>query len=161
MGIEHLLDRCPQSVLGRYVVIASFDSGALIPNEKERVLGWCSSDSLTYTSKVASVETLPYDNFDEWYVFTSPLRLTDCEVFVNSGGFTLEIPASAPTWDPTWDRAAARDAAERLTALQARFWNQLERLGAESYIAQGDCFVFVSANPDLFDSAVAVFESYV
>jgi hypothetical protein len=157
MGIGHLLQHCPQALLGRYVVVACFDSGPFSLNESERAMGWRVDGQLSYTSKVTSVETLPYDNFDEWYVFESPVNLTDCEVFVNAGGFTFEAPVPA---DPTWDVITASAAAKRLTAMQSRFWKQLERFGAESYIAHGDFFIFASADQKLFEDVTVAFNAY-
>jgi hypothetical protein len=34
-GIGRLIERCPEVLLGRYLVIASFDSGPLHPNAVE------------------------------------------------------------------------------------------------------------------------------
>jgi hypothetical protein len=157
MGVGHLLEHCPQALLGHYVVVTSFDSGPLALNESERAMGWHVDGALSYTNQVGSVETLPYDNFDEWYVFKSPVRLTDCEVFVNAGGFTLERPVPA---DPTWDTITAKTDAERLTAMQARFWVQLERFGAESYISDGDSFLFATANHTFFNDVAFAFNDY-
>src|ERR1700690_1294964 len=161
MGIGPLLAHCPRALLGRYVVIASFDSGPLALNETERGMGWHVDGGLAYTSKVDSVDARPYENFDEWYVFESPVPITDCEVSVNFGGFTFEAPpAPDQTWDPTWDRISATEAAERITMMQARFWSQLERIGAESYLSDGDCFLFASANQAVFEDAVAAFTGH-
>jgi len=138
-------------------VVTCFDSGPLVLNESEREMGWREDGQLTYTSKVTSVEMLPYDNFDEWYVFESPIQLTDCEIFVDGGGFTLEGPMPA---DPTWDVITVRADSERLTAMQSRFWKQFERFDAESYIAEGDFFLFASANQQVFESVAAAFKGY-
>jgi hypothetical protein len=72
MGIGHLLEHGPQAVLGRYLVITSFDSGPLALNETERGMGWQVDGQLTYTNKLTSIETLPHDSFDEWYAFNRP-----------------------------------------------------------------------------------------
>jgi len=132
-GIGQLLEHCPQAVLQRYVVIAAFDSGPLSPNENELAMGWHSEKDLLYTTKVGSVGVLPFDNNDEWYVFDSPVVVSNCEVFVNAGGFTLESPNQY--FDTTWDRRIFQEDVERLANMQARFWNQMERFGAQSYIS--------------------------
>jgi hypothetical protein len=54
--------------------------------------------------------------------------LIDVEVFVNFGGFCVR---------------------DRADEIQARFWSQLV-IAPECFVADGDRFVFVSKNPDLF-----------
>ena len=159
MGIGHLLEHCPQAVLGRYLVITSFDSGPLALNETERGMGWQVDGQLTYTNKLTSIETLPHDSFDEWYVFKSPVSLTGCEVFVNRGALTFDAPVLVHL-DPTWDGIGARAEVERLIGTQSRFWRQLERFGAESYIAEGDFFLFASADRTLFEDLAVAFDAY-
>jgi len=157
MGIGHLIEQCPQALLGRFVVVTSFDSGPLTLNESERAMGWSMNNELAYTTRVSSVETLPYDNFDEWYVFKDPVQLANCEVFVTGGGFTFEDP---PPADPTWDISLAQENAERLTGVQTRFWDQLNSFNPESYIAEGGLFLFASANQELFTAVASAFKDY-
>jgi len=115
---------------------------------------------LTYTSRLDSLGPLPYDNYDEWYVFTSPTRLTSCDVFINFGGFTLRNPEEpAVELHPTWDHVGARRLADEQQHLQERFWNQLESFGAESYIGDGDNFIFATANTDVFTRVAEAFRS--
>ena len=103
---------------------------------------------------------LPHENFDEWYVFTSPTRLRSCDVFINIGGFTLRNPEeSLAALDPTWDRVGAKVlAGEQIRELE-KFWSQLELFGAESYIADGDNFIFATTNAVLYARVEIAFRS--
>ncbi len=159
-GIGHLIERCPEVLLGRYLVVTCFDSGPLHPNAEEEAAGWCFENRVAYSPRLESPGLLPYENFDEWYVFTSPARLCSCDVFINLGGFTLGNPGeSLAALDPTWDRAGAKAFANEQMRQQGQFWSQLELFGAESYIADGDNFIFVTANADLFTRVEIAFRS--
>jgi hypothetical protein len=159
-GIGHLIERCPEALLGRYLVVASFDSGPLHPNAEETAAGWCLDNQLAYSPRLESLSRLPYDNFDEWYVFTSPTRLSSCDVFINFGRFTLRNPEeSLAELDPTWDRVGAKALADEQMLQQGQFWSQVELLGPESYIADGDNFIFATTNTDLFARVEIAFRS--
>ena len=159
-GIGHLIERCPEALLDRYLIVASFDSGPLNPNAEEKAAGWYSENQLAYSPRLGSLSQLPYENFDEWYVFTSPTRLCSCDVFINFGGFTLRNPEeSLAALHPTWDRVGAKALADEQMRQQAQFWSQLELFGAESYIADGDNFIFATANAELFARVEIAFRS--
>ena len=159
-GIGHLIRLCPETLLGRYLVVTSIDSGPLQPNAEETSAGWCVDDRLAYSPRLESLSLLPYEGYDEWYLFTSPAKLSSCDVFINFGGFTLRSPEeSLAELDPTWDCAGAKALADEQGLQQSRFWTQLESFGAESYIADGDNFVFATANADLFARVETAFRS--
>jgi len=165
-GISHLnsigllIERCPEALLNRYLVVACFDSGPLHPNADEKAAGWCLENQLAYSPRLESLRLLPYENFDEWYVFTSPTRLCSCDVFINFGGFTLRTSEeSLAELHPTWDRVGAKALADEQMLQQCQFWSQLELFGAESYIADGDNFIFATANTDLFARVEIAFRS--
>ena len=96
-GIGHMIERCPVALLDRHLVVACFDSGPLHPNAEESAPGWRLENQLAYSPRLESLSLLPYENFDEWYVFTSPTRLCSCDVFINFGGFTLRKPEEQGT----------------------------------------------------------------
>jgi hypothetical protein len=73
--LDDLLRLFPNIVLGKYVAVTSFDSGPLVPNADERQLGWDNRQGIAYSPRVTSVETLPRDLYDEWYVFAQPVDL--------------------------------------------------------------------------------------
>ena len=60
---------------------------------------------------------------------------------------------------PTWDRVGAEVLADEQMRQQGQFWSQMERFGAESYIADGDNFIFATANSDLYGCMAAAFRS--
>ena len=147
-GLDALLRACPQVVIGKYIAITSFDSGPLPLNEIEKNAGWESRKGAGYSPKVQTVETLPFEEYNEWYVLQSPFDLgqisqTDVlkyplpsgeiAVFVNYGGFRLHMP----------DVPAMQD-------LIKLFWRQLDSINPESYIADGDLQNFACRNKDLF-----------
>ena len=159
-GIGRLIERCPEALLGRYLVVACFDSGPLRPNAQETAAGWSSDGQLAYSPRLESLSLLPHENFDEWYIFTSPTRLRSCDVFINIGGFTLRNPEeSLAALDPTWDRVGAKVlAGEQIRELE-KFWSQLELFGAESYIVDGDNFIFATTNAVLYARGEIAFRS--
>lgn len=115
---------------------------------------------MAYSPRLESLSLLPHENFDEWYVFISPARLRSCDVFINFGGFTLGNPdESLAEFHPTWDRVGGKALADEQMRQQGKFWSQLELFGAESYIADGDNFIFATANTALFTCAATAFRS--
>lgn len=143
-----VLRSCPQVVLDKYIAITSFDSGPLTLGEDEKVVGWESRMGVAYSPKIQSIQKLPYDINDEWYVSPSPfdvgqisgkhglevpLKAGEIAVFVNWGGFKFHLP-DAP----------------RMQDLTGVFWRQLESIHPESYIADGDFLNFACRDKDLF-----------
>ena len=133
-------------LLGKYVAVTSFDSGPLLPSAAERQMGWENRQGIAYSPLIQSVGTLPLDSYDEWYVFQRPVDLGisrldsnvfepslqpgEVGVFVNYGGFALHRPET-------------KDLADL-------FWNQLDRIQPESYIADNEVLTFVSRDESLF-----------
>jgi len=122
-GIGHMLERCPEALLDRYVAVACFDSGPFHPNAEETAAGWRLENQLAYSPRLESLSRPPFRSFDEWYVFASPARLCSCEVFINFGGFTLQHPEECLAEShPTWDRAGAKALAAGQIRQQRQFW---------------------------------------
>ena len=128
--LRDLLEAIPQLVVGRYLVNTSFDSGTLPLTEPETTCGWTKDNGLTLSPAIASVEEIPSDQYDEWYVFRSPRRFDDYEVFVNYGGFSLHSDLYI-------------DAAER-------FWRQLSIIEPETYLSEGDNLLCVTKDRALY-----------
>jgi hypothetical protein len=140
-----LLQLCPNIVLGKYVAVTSIDSGQLVPNEMEMVAGWQSHGKVAYSPKIQHAQELPREGWDEWYVFDSPRDLGTSylgenifdvppgqghlSVFVNYC-FTLHQP--------------------KMETLATLFWQQMEWVRPESYLADNDYLNFVSMNKALF-----------
>lgn len=148
--LDNLLMSCPQIVLARYLAVTSFDSGSLVPNKDEVIAGWESRGGIAYSPKIESVEKLPYDLYDEWYLFKSPrdlgnlfqgnvfeTSLQDGQVasFVNFGGFSLHSP--------------------EMKDLADLFWLQLGLIQPESFIADGRLLNFVTYDEQRFAAVCA------
>ena len=76
------------------------------------------------------VASIPYDQYDEWYIFITPTTFENYEVFVNYGGFSLH--------DSEFEE------------MQERFWQQLEYIAPESFLAEGDNLIYVTKDFSLF-----------
>lgn len=135
--LSDLLSAFPQLVLGKYLVNTSFDSGSLTLAPEEIEQGWRKHNKLALSPPISDVAYIPKDQYDEWYVFTSPATFENYEVFVNYGGFSLE----------------SSDFAE----FQERFWRQLERLVPETFLAEGDNLICVTRNEPFYNQ-VALWE---
>ncbi len=146
--LDVLLQLCPDTLLGKYLAVTSIDSGFLAMNEELESAGWASRNRIAYSPQIQSVERLPHDGYDEWYVFDAPMDLGEVSdgnpfntplqrgrivVFVNYGGFALHDAQLQPLID--------------------MFWRQLEWINPESYLADGsDNLTFVSRNRALFEA---------
>jgi len=151
-GIHDALKICPEIVLGKYLVVTSFDSGPLRLADSEFESGWLQHGELAINPRVKSVKDIPYDEYDEWYIFTCTPFLEEFKVFVNYGGFSLRDPRH---WldeaDPTWDLTRIRYDIEHQQSLQEVFWMQLELKGAETYLASGDRLIVATKARDLYE----------
>jgi hypothetical protein len=160
--ISLLLRLCPDIVLGKYLAVTSIDGGALQLTEEEKRDGWFTTEKskifrfkfdrleyredwlVAYSPRLVSIHGLPNEThdeccagFDEWYVFPKAPLAAEMEVFVNWMGFRLD--------DPVWKEHTDR------------FWEQMERLAPESYIADGTAFTIATRNSDLFASVLRAF----
>ncbi len=129
--LRNLLSKFPQIVLGKYLVNTSFDSGSLMLDDEEIAQGWHKYNDLAISSSITDVKSIHSDQYDEWYIFNSPKTFDNYEVFVNYGGFSLH--------NPTYKE------------LQERFWQQLEYLTPESFLAEGDHLICVTKDVNLFN----------
>jgi hypothetical protein len=147
-----LLESCPPIVLDKYIAITSFDSGPLSLNPSELEDGWESRAEIAYSPRITSIEKLPHDVYDEWYVFRAQtdvgklfrgnvfetwMRVGQVAAFVNFGGFSLHHA--------------------NMQTLADLFWEQLELIQPESFIADGDLLNFVTRDRDLFTTVYAAF----
>ncbi|MCV6639098.1 hypothetical protein [Candidatus Albibeggiatoa sp. nov. NOAA] len=111
--------------------VTCFDSGALIPTEAEIKQGWHVKNAIMLSPPLTHDLVIPCDQYDEWYISGNlSISLENIEIFVNYGGFSLE-PAKESTC---------------LKTLQNRFWNQINIIKPETYVATGDNDIVVSRN---------------
>ena len=152
-GIHNLLKMCPMVLLGRHLVITAFDSGPIIPNPEEMEAGWTAHGATLCSPRLTSLKGIQYDNYDEWYVFTEARYLDNPEIFVNYCGFSLRNPRHLlEDADPTWDITGIKYRINVIDELQEMFWYEIERFSPESYIADGDNFIYVTKNRKLFEA---------
>ena len=152
--LDTLLQRCPEALIGKYVAVTSLDSGPMALTEEEASAGWQSRNEIAYSPRIRSAHDCRTERwpggecagFNEWYVFDSPFDIgqlwhgnvfeapmTPGQVctFVNFLGFALHNP--------------------EMSALVNLFWEQLDWIQPESYIADGDVLLtFVSRDEGMF-----------
>ncbi len=86
--IEELLSLYPSIVEGMFLVISSWDSGTYQPTEKEFADGWQLHSKLAHSPRVEQWSSLPFEVYDEWYIFDHPVNINDLEPLVNYLGFS-------------------------------------------------------------------------
>ena len=143
-----VLEHCADVVLGKYVAITSFDSGPLQLTEEERSAGWVSQGDIAYSPAIQQVNMVPQEYFSEAYIFGAPANL-GILVDPKSNIFESEMqPGRVHTFvnfdfgfhDPEY------------AELPRMFWQQLGWMKAESYLAENDYLIFVTANAKAFAS---------
>jgi hypothetical protein len=160
--IASLLKICPNVLLDKYLAVTSMDSAQVLLTDQEKSDGWWTAEAgkiymdkpdgtrdyrgkVAYSPRLVSVHGLPYETheccagFDEWYVFDQAPTAGEIEVFVNWCSFRLYDP------DSHWNID--------------HFWEHMERLAPQSYIAEGSVFTFATRNASLFASVVAGFSA--
>jgi len=142
-----LLQLCPKVVLGKYVAVTSIDSGQLLPTEKETVAGWQSRGKIAYSPKIEHADELPREGWDEWYIFKNPTDLGTSYLQEN----IFEVPRGAGHLSVFVNYGFAPHQAE-MESLATLFWQQIEWVCPESYVADNDYLSFVSMNKALFAS---------
>lgn len=149
--LDDLLMACPQVVLGRYVAVTCCDSGPLRLNDAEKAAGWESRNDIAYAPAVTNINSLPRDQYDEWYVFDTPADHLGALVPPETNIFEV-LPRSGEVYIfVNFGGAVLRPEMEDLAEL---FWKQLDWIRPESYIADGDYLTFVSRSKPLFASAL-------
>jgi len=157
-----LAKHCPKVLLNRYVVVTSLDSGPLHLNHNQLNAGWERVGRLAISPRISNAADVPYCWFDEWYVFDDRVPSTlDIEVFVNKGTFSLGDPN--PTIDTMYigsDASVRERLVAAAVALRETFWAQLDQLNPESYVANGNCFTFVTRNAGHYRDVNAQMHSF-
>ena len=146
--LEALLGLCPELVLDKYLAVTSIDSGPLVLSNGEKDAGWKSRGGIAYSPRIESVEGLPHDGFDEWYVFNAPVDLGE-----TLAGNIFEVPLGPGRVAVfvNYYVSPVDDLDPSYKALTDLFWKQLEWIRPESYIADGgSCLTVVSSDKALF-----------
>jgi hypothetical protein len=141
-----VLECCPELVLGKYVAITSFDSGPLRLAEGERSAGWASLGEVAYSPEIQHVNMVPREYFSELYVFGTPTNLgvladprrNIFESEMQNGQVHTFVNFDFGFHDPKYAK------------LTHMFWQQLGWIKAESYLAENDYLILVTANSQVF-----------
>ena len=142
-----LLQLCPKVVIGKYVAVTSIDSGQLVPTEKETAAGWRSHGKIAYSPKIQHAEELPRAGWDEWYIFNDPTDLGTSYLQEN----IFEVPRGRGHLSVLVNYCFALHEPE-MEGLATLFWQQMEWVRSECYVADNDYLSFVSMNKALFAS---------
>ncbi|HKF46873.1 MAG TPA: hypothetical protein VKB38_05905 [Terracidiphilus sp.] len=150
--IGELLGMVPESVLGKYVAVTSFDPGPLALTEEQEAKGWHSCEGIAYSPKIESIENLPHDNFDEWYVFREPRNL-GCLVCSDANPWVSEFAPQRVHVFVNYSSSFGLHLAES-RALAELFWEQLDWMQPETYISHGDRLTVVTRDHHLMTAIV-------
>src|SRR5215467_264300 len=149
-----LLELCPEVVIGKYVAITSIDSGVLVPIDKETASGWQTRGKIAYSPKIQNVEDVPREGWDEWYIFDNLADLGTSHLSEN----VFETPKEHGHVDVFVNYRLALHLPE-MKDLATPFWQQIELIRPESYVADNDYLNFVSANKALFTNVCAAIKA--
>jgi len=143
--IHDVLQVCPAVVTHKNVVVTSFDPQKLQPMEEKWLRGCRVAGSALYLPFVTDPEELPYNVFDEWYIFSSAPLDRSFKRFLNYEWFTLG-PAQVvySRHNTTWD----------LKRMRRLFWQEMEQVYPESYLARGHRLMFATRNSGYFSSVL-------
>jgi hypothetical protein len=148
-SLHELVTRCPELFSKKTVAITSFDSGPLIPNDQERSYGWYSLDDIFYAPMVLTPNNLPYEQYDEWYIFDELKEFKRVEPFVNYGSFFLRDPSyQMENIDPSWDKVGLQSQIDGQKDMQDRFWKYIEQIQPRSFVLDGGTVIFGSLFPE-------------
>jgi hypothetical protein len=151
LTLGSLIEHCPDVLLGRCLAVVTFDARPFTPTKEERKAGWTGHEGVGYSPPLTNLANLPWEQDDEWYLFSQPTTIGPLERFVDWGGFSLRDPQHLlDEADPTWDLIGIQETADLTRQVQERFWRQIEQIAPESYIANTYRSIFVSADPQAF-----------
>lgn len=143
--IYDVLHVCPEVAANKNIVITSFGSSPLQPTDEERQRGWRVHGRSIHIPLGDNVSAIPFEIFDEWYIFSSAAPERDYKVFAKFDWFTLG-PAQA--------QHSRSGNAFDLKRLQRWFWQEMERVRPESYLAFGPRLKFVTREPAHFNQVL-------
>jgi hypothetical protein len=140
--IYDVLQLCPAVAANKNIVITSFDSEPLQPTSEEMQRGWRVSGRSVHIPLGDNISAIPFEVFDEWYIFSGEAPERDYKIFVKHDWFTL---------GPAQTLYTRNGNAFDLKRMQRWFWQEIEQLGPESYLARGNRLKFVTRNAEQFN----------
>lgn len=163
LPLIRLTKDCSEVLLGKHLLVTSLDSGSLRLKDQQIDQGWRREGKVAASPRITNVSDAPFQWFDEWYIFADALpEMPEVQVFVNYGAFSLgEANSTIDTVYVGPDDNIETEMAAAVAALQKRFWTQLESLNPESYVANGNCFIFVTRDAQLHEKVSALMSHLV
>jgi hypothetical protein len=149
-----LLQTCPEVVLGKYIAITSIDSGQLVPTAEEMAAGWKARGEIAYSPKVQNIYDVRRDGWDEWYIFDNPIDFGKSHRQDNI--FVVPQEAGHVSVFVNYCFALHQPEQKNLASL---FWEQMDRIRPESYVADNDYLNFVTSNKTLFAGVLQAVKS--
>lgn len=147
-SLQDLLKVCPGLVIGRSLAITSFEERSLTERLEAcdgRLVG-----PVVQIPAVTDVSALPLSGMSEWYGFAGEIPAPKLTSFVRHAWFTLG-PAAVARVQPEnrWDL-------QRTVRL---FWQELQRLQPESYVARGQRLILATRNQSHFTAILRAFSA--
>ncbi len=152
--LDTLCSHCPQVLVGKYVAVASLDSGPMVLTDAENHAGWSSRNEIAYSPQIRSTADCRTDRFpegcsgfNEWYVCDSPF---DLGVLCSGNIFESSLTPGRVWTFVNYDAGFALHNRE-MADLTNLFWKQLEWIQPETFIADSAAFLtLVSRNESIF-----------
>lgn len=143
--IYDVLHVCPAVAATKNIVITSCSAGPLQPTEEERQRGWRVNGRSIYIPVGDSVSAIPFEVFDEWYIFSATAPERDYKDFIRFDWFTL---------GPAQSLYSKSGTQFDLKRMQHWFWREMERVQPESYLAFGSRLKFVTRDAANFNQVL-------
>lgn len=147
--IQDVLQVCPELVTCKYLVVTSFDSSRMEPVPSERLKGWRVAGSALHVPPLQSLELIPRNVFNEWFVFPTPPSGQKLESFTSSGLTLGPALAGSAQALSSWD----------LKRMQRNFWQQLQSESVETYLAGVGRLIFATRDQACFTAVLRSFSS--
>jgi hypothetical protein len=146
--VDGLARLCPKIVLGKYLAVASFDSGSLSLSDEEKANGWRLRNGIAYSPRMEAIGGLPRTNgWDEWYVFESQ---TDLGALCHTNPFAPR-PGPGQVHAYVNFNVALHDG--ETGAVLELFWEQMNWIKPESFLGESEQYLsFATRNKNIFSA---------
>ena len=118
-------EHCPELINGYFVAINSFDSGTITWALEELAKGFSYVNETPITNAITDLNDIPTAGYDEWFMFSTKKEFDLKDAYINYTGFSLHADDSN---------------------MEQAFWDQLNRVQPDKFMAQNGHFIFVTLN---------------
>lgn len=146
-GFKDVVEQFADIIVDNYLIIRTFDGGLIEWTKDEENLGFSYLNGLPITSRIKNPDILPFDQYDEWYVFNQVKAVSLDDNFVNNETFSLRkrnFNEEKSMIDKSLDQRALENDIDKLSRLQNSFWKQLMQSEADKFLSQNGKFILVS-----------------